>query len=530
MPHETKAKGRAQRIPLDYYKKPDAILKAKLGLSALALVLAVGWFASGLEYRGGQVQTSSAGLLRYSKGPLASVHDAWNDKCDACHRPFAPIDGKRWGPPIFTMSRESDHTCQTCHKGSAHAQHEIQDEVKSCAGCHIDHRGRDVSLVRMEDSECTSCHADLGLHSIPFKSGEKPSVTALAIHSFATDHPPFSSEGPKAKDAGHLKFNHALHMNPGQVAKVGNKGAKTLAVLADKTTRDRYRGEGQTDESPIQLQCASCHVTDAVDYKAGHLDGLPQSAALPVRGSGKQILPITYENQCKACHPLTFDGANLDLAVPHRVQPKEINQFLRSTYAGLILQKDPKRPVKVTLPKPIPGSLPDSDELGMRAEVDKAVSAAEAYIYSGKSTCLECHEAQMSAKGRPETITPPNVPALWLTKSKFDHTAHRGVGCLDCHAAARSSEHATDILIPGIASCRECHAPKSPSGFFATSDKAPLGGVRHDCTTCHSYHDGDHPLNGRGALAENGTDERSFADFLRGTGNTRQTTKASLPR
>ena len=191
---ETKAKGRAQRIPLDYYKKPDGILRAKLGLSALALVLSLGWWASGLEYRGGQVQTGSRGLLRYSKGPLASVHEAWNDKCDACHRPFSPIDGKKWAPPIFSLGRDSDQACLTCHQGPPHAEAEIASQVKSCAGCHVDHRGRDVSLVRLNDSECVSCHSDLKLHRTP---GAKSSGIADRILSFADDHPSLFQRDPR---------------------------------------------------------------------------------------------------------------------------------------------------------------------------------------------------------------------------------------------------------------------------------------------------------------------------------------------
>jgi hypothetical protein len=515
---ETKAKGRAQRIPLDYYKKPDGIQKAKLGLAVLALILSIGWWASGLEFRGNQVETGARGLLRYSKGPLASVHETWNDKCDACHRPFTPIDGKRWSPPIFTVGHESDQACLACHQGPPHAKSEIPDQVKSCAGCHVDHRGHNVSLVRLNDTECTSCHADLSLHR---STTAKSSGIADKIHSFANDHPPFSTEGPNAKDPGRLKFNHALHLNPGLTHKPGDRDIKAIAYLRDPESRERYRREGQKDDSPIQLDCASCHVTNSADFKISRIAGLPQSAALPVGGSGKEMLPITYENQCKACHSLSFDERNPDLLAPHRVQPPAIREFLWSTYAGMFIKNDEKLLAKVVRSKPIPGEPLEADEATVKEKIQQAVTGAEKVLFDGNTTCFECHQSStVKADGRREDIVIPSVPATWLTKAQFDHKAHRAVNCQDCHTNASKSQAATDILIPGIASCRECHSPAQKAGFFATAPKETRGGVRHDCTTCHLYHHSDASGKSEPSLAAGETPEGSFSDFLRGTPRT----------
>src|SRR5207248_9653356 len=60
-------KQRAVRIPLDYFKQADALTRWKLRFTALALVLALGWWAIGF------VMTDE-GRLRYSRGPVAAVH------------------------------------------------------------------------------------------------------------------------------------------------------------------------------------------------------------------------------------------------------------------------------------------------------------------------------------------------------------------------------------------------------------------------------------------------------------------------
>ncbi len=509
MPMRETGKRRAQRIPLDYYKRPDGLLLGKLGLSALALVLAMGWWATGLELRGGRVQTSPAGNLRYSKGPLASVHEAWDSKCDTCHRPFATIDDKRWSPPGLVSKTTSDRQCQSCHQGPAHAASQRAEDVKSCAGCHIDHRGRDASLVRLPDSECTNCHNDLAGHRLAdAKPRPKGTEVADRVTSFATDHPPFSNERPGATDPGRLAFNHALHLAPGMAKTPGGRDTKTIAYIADPSLRERYRLKGQADDSPIRLDCASCHVADAGDSRVA------ASAGRSSRDSGAIMMPIKYENQCRACHALNVDPRSPDIVVPHGLQPPEVKRYLGDAYAGLFLRDNAKLLGTVVPSRPFPGRRLAPEEETVKRQVEEAIGKAEAVLYGGKTTCMECHNpVKPSADGRPTTIEAPNVPDVWLARSHFDHSAHRGVGCLDCHVKATTSTVSTDILVPGIESCRQCHAPASRS---ATSD-AMVGGVRHDCAECHRYHNGDHALQGRGALAEAGLDQRSLTEFLSGT-------------
>ena len=53
-------------------------------------------------------------------------------------------------------------------------------------------------------------------------------------------------------------------------------------------------------------------VPDGGDFGIGRgeLTTVPAAAVLPARAAGAAMLPITYENQCRACHPLRIDREN----------------------------------------------------------------------------------------------------------------------------------------------------------------------------------------------------------------------------
>lgn len=61
--------------------------------------------------------------------------------------------------------------------------------------------------------------------------------------------------------------------------------------------------------------------------------------------------------------------------------------------------------------------------------------------------------------------------------ARFSHAAHTQSECSACHAAATSKD-ASEVLMPAIAGCRDCHA-----GAVAEPTQ-----VRSDCGLCHDYH------------------------------------------
>ena len=94
--------------------------------------------------------------------------------------------------------------------------------------------------------------------------------------------------------------------------------------------------------------------------------------------------------------------------------------------------------------------------------------------------CQKCHEVKSAALAS-LAIDLPVMP-----QSFFDHRPHvRLRPCGACHAekgqGVLTSKKATDVLVPGVASCRQCHGPAE---------------ARADCVTCHRFHPSGYPDRG----------------------------------
>jgi hypothetical protein len=529
-------KDRWRRVPKDYFKKPDQIQRAKLGLSALAAVAAVAWWAFGVDWAGRRpAGATDLNGLRANHGELNRAHAAWEDRCEACHVPFEPINGR----PLLSSksnpaSRSSDQLCATCHAGPSHHATVKAEDEQSCAECHNDHQGRDFSLVRMDDARCTHCHAGLDAHRDLAKKKEGTKTYASEITGFATNHPDFKPEAADYKvnpprDLSRLKFNHAQHMTPGIIKQKGDTPYTIGQILASE--QDRYASDmGAKDKSdPVRLDCASCHVLDSTEVKGGVS---PTAPVVPVvyRSPGKYFQPVNYQTQCRACHPLTFDPNSSPelsgLEAPHGVQPAEVIRFLRQTYAAEVVRENPAALGRFVPTSKIPGKAPDDETL--QQKLDRSVNRALTFVFTGKTenNCVECHFIR-EKDGMPMEVEKTNVPDLWFTHAVFNHTDHRPVNCSECHARSYAfdpvtnepvkdaSMVATDVLIPGIKNCVECHSPAKSGGWLGGSGSAkPTGGVTHDCTECHTYHNGDNPLQGPGAKSELATELRSIEDFI----------------
>jgi hypothetical protein len=511
-PHET-GKQRAARIPLDYYKRTDGLERWKVRLAGVALLVTLGWL-------GASWAISGQDDFQSSRGPLASVHQSFDNQCQACHEPFTSISSHSWDAPFLGDAKESSQKCQACHSGAVH--HKGQTPELSCAACHRDHRGREASLVRLPDSDCTQCHNDLSGHVSRevaairgYTDAKKVKGFDNSVTKFATaTHPAFRSI---VKDPGKLEFSHRLHLSAGMALREGDQVGGTIKVLGQipKEFRDRYRSQQQDkgDKAPVQLQCASCHQQDAGDA-AAFAKGPRGDAAM--RGSGAYMLPINYENHCQACHPLTIDhkqeGAKVtQVAVPHRWQPPEIHTYLDNYFTAKLAkglwEKEENVPKMKDVP-PLPGQqvkapVPEAE----LEKVRKAVKTAESYLDDGRSGCALCHEIKRSAAQTPLQIVAPNVPQVWFKHALFNHAAHRAVTCLECHSKAPESRFSSDVLIPGQDNCVKCHAPVTEAG---------TPGVRSTCTTCHLYHNGDHSLQGIGAANRRPRESRTITEFLQG--------------
>ncbi len=550
-------KDRWRRVPKDYFKKSDRLQNTRFLFSVLAIVLSLGWFASGVDWKSpASLKSTDANSLRANHGTLARVHAAWDNKCEVCHVPFEPIDGRGlFASTSSASNRTSDKLCMSCHAGPVHHALTIESEVKGCAECHRDHQGRDTSLVRLTDNDCTRCHKALDEHIDKGKKAGPRTFENVVTGFNASDHPKFTPEaairdGDKLQDRGKLKFNHARHMMTGIVKTPGDT-PKTYGDIPVASERARYQGTGKLTDS-IQLDCTSCHQLDSSEIKAAPNPAVA-SATLTVRSPGRYYLPITFENQCRACHALTFDPVMKEVEAPHGVQPGQVADFLQRTYAAQVLSEDPKLLDVFVPPVRLPGKTPVPATAKKR--LDESVEKALAFLFpkeaatksdqaGSNNNCLECHHyGEAGAKGVPTRVEPTRVPDVWFTHASFDHTAHRAVSCRECHSGSyalnedgktlnpKASVVATDVLLPAIDNCVQCHAPAKEQGGWFGSARASTGGASFDCTECHRYHNGDRTSQGAGASAQDATVERSIADFLQGTdGRPRPSSTAKSPQ
>ena len=582
MAGERTGKSLASRIPLDYHRRPNSVESWKRWLALLAFVGALAWVAVGFRFDKGRPALGDWGRLQASRGPVAKVHAAWDSDCEACHVPFTPIRSGGWTSGIFGHDASvSNAKCQQCHQGATH--HETASPELDCASCHRDHRGRDASLVKLDDSACTTCHANLQDHRLASKAPKKPEPVVDSITAFVDGGHPEFRYVVKAKtdgDPGRLKFNHALHMtlgipsNSNSTATGSSKSVPhTIGWIPDQTAASRYTKPGQAAESPLTLDCADCHVTDAGDFKLkieelviGKETDDP-SGRLFSRSSGAYMMPITYENQCRACHPTAVDPSELQatglskelaLTVPHGLQPDQLHGIVtQAAAARAIADGDEPSQLAPKDRRAMPGR---SGEQAQRTHdlpetIRQTTADLERILFANHQTCYECHHYEseptpelecrkpdgplppvvfgdgeppaLKVDGvlRPLRVVTPRVPQVWLDRGRFDHSAHTAVSCRSCHEAAfpdapNASCMSRDVLIPNVKSCQTCHAPASRS-----PDGGRIGGVDHSCTECHGYHNGDAPHQGRGSSALGAEQARSFAEFL----NARPTTTGGTP-
>jgi hypothetical protein len=102
-----------------------------------------------------------------------------------------------------------------------------------------------------------------------------------------------------------------------------------------------------------------------------------------------------------------------------------------------------------------------------------AASAAENL---SANRCAYCHDME---PGGLQLAPMGAVGASLLVNAAFDHQPHTtadGRNCETCHTTIAQSTSPRDVNLPGVDSCRTCHAPGRQAAASVT------------CQSCHSYH------------------------------------------
>jgi hypothetical protein len=433
---ERTTKKLAQRIDLNYFKRPHRFREYRFLLSAVVPLAALLWLVGyGLAHNN----------KLYSAGPMSPAHAVLAKSCNSCHVASAAFFG----------AKANDRACLACHDGPIH--HANQAFTPSCSSCHVEHRGR-VQLAATPDRSCTQCHANL-------HTSHATTSFVASITGFETGHPEFAALRAGFVDPGTIKLNHAVHMK---------------ANLAGP-------------HGPVRLDCGDCHrpgvstqpprfSSAAAEANVAQLATAPPVAALAVdrrfgppshSAARAYMAPASYSKHCAGCHTLLFDKRFAE-GVPHDT-PEIIHAFLIKKFQEYIAAHPSELRESmstVALPaKPLPVS---PRVYTPQQWVDARVMEAEQLLWA--KTCKQCHTLNTTSSTQLPTVAKSNIPVRWFQHAAFDHDQHRLVTCESCHAKASASQETADILLPGIRVCRQCH--------HSGSD-----GAESRCFECHDYHD-----------------------------------------
>jgi hypothetical protein len=319
----------------------------------------------------------------------------------------------------------TDQACLACHDGPIH--HADQTFTPSCSSCHVEHQGA-FRLASTSDAACTQCHADL-------KTTHGASKLASNIRGFDGSHPEFAALRPGVMDPGTIKFNHRVHL------------------------KEDLRGAN----GPVQLKCADCHRPDQVERA--------------------YMQPVNYDKHCAACHTLQFDR-RFGESAPHK-DPKVVYDFVFAKLTQYIAGHPAEIPLVDEPDKRLPTRPPQAPARNAAEWVEQRMTDAQLLLW--RKSCKECHS--LSYPGGPSTlpvVAKSAITARWLPHANFDHEAHQMVQCSSCHAKANDSRETSDVQIPGIQTCQQCH-------------RAGPDAAEARCFECHAYHDWskEKPVDGK---------------------------------
>lgn len=434
MPRTRTTKKLAQRIDLDYFKRPSPLRRWRFLLSIAAPVLAIlclAWFGIRSDRR------------VYSAGNLSSSHAVLTKQCSACH--VSTLG--------FYDKKVIDQKCAACHDGAVH--HATQTFTPTCASCHADHRGA-IRLAATSDANCAQCHANL-------ETRENSGGYVKNISSFEGNHPEFAVLRDGRRDPGTVQLNHYVHLQPNLL---GPNGSRVQMVCVD-CHRSAADAGNSWPYGDVKSQVARTSKTLPADDPKNEMNAASASRAY--------MAPATYTQTCAACHSLQFDKRLVD-AAPHD-KPEVIHPVIIARLQAYIAA----HPEELRVPRDPSRDLP---EKMIPAEFRVLTSAqwvaertAEDEQLLWRKTCKQCHTLISYGDGTAlPKIAPSNITARYMSHANFDHSQHGLVDCASCHAAALTSRQSSDVLLPGIATCRACHH----SGTEAAESR---------CFECHTYHD-----------------------------------------
>ncbi|HET6929005.1 MAG TPA: hypothetical protein VFI45_01680 [Candidatus Acidoferrum sp.] len=428
----------AQRIDLNYFKRPTLFKRLRLFLVIFAPLLGLGWLLWQSLVRDPHV---------YSSGRMSGAHAVLEKQCAACHIQKA---GE-------FSAKAADTACLSCHDGPMHHENQVRADVPNCATCHVEHRGR-VNIVAGSNISCSECHSHL-------KVSAGSTLYATNIRTLEEGHPEIGVHRSNYKDPGTILLNHSIHMKP---IRRGPNGPLVQMECADCHRPEAVKGSWPYSDANYVDAKVSYDVNDVLfRIKAGTLQ--------PRHVMGRAYMaPVRFATACASCHLLTFDK-RLDIGVPHD-KPDVVHAFVVKTFQNYIAAHpgdvrvvwDPQRDLTG---KPMS---PEVRILTPAQWVAERTADAEELLW--RKTCKQCHTLNVEKGASLPHVAEANLTERWMPHARFDHDAHRGFSCVGCHPGALTSKETSDVLVPPLANCKTCHAPGPDH-------------AESRCFECHTYHD-----------------------------------------
>ncbi|MEM9370073.1 MAG: cytochrome c3 family protein, partial [Pseudomonadota bacterium] len=240
------------------------------------------------------------------------------------------------------------------------------------------------------------------------------------------------------------------------------------------------------------LACNDCHQTEA---------------------DGNLMRPIKMERDCGGCHQMAFAPAGTAISLPH-ADEAAIAKIVEDYFVARIQDGAVAiQPEKTTRRRRLGNQVQKVAGNTLNASWAKEETARQLDAIFGKTLCATCHESQKVGDASTASgwlVQPALLQRHWMPRANFSHKRHEEMKCDGCHAAS-GSKSATDVLMPQISGCRDCHRIESDQkdelmAFLSdivspakadaqtTSSVAPsTKAAPAACVTCHGFHLEDRP-------------------------------------